>query len=498
MNQAVQQASVEAVAMRMMSEPTMLAVDIDPNAAPPPPDGTLVVVDVVNGHPMIAGAGWPNPLMLHQPPSGLFVILAGKDGDKLPKLMRWLRLVGAQSIPPVVAWTAGHEDEALAEATRHLVRQTAQWVARGIDTARQATELKAANSELRYRFALAETTMLRHDALPFDLVFTNEPSPEPSQYDVLNETSAGLAQVLPVASGGVAAIGLHFGSPEPGTSRLELRLNTLEDGRTVERWSVPARAIVPGWNLFGMSRVLSGLNRTLQLQLLKPEGGERLPSISLGAAQSLPVFQVGDIGKNAAALPSSLAFKIWRGLPGTRLSPSILVHRPLRREMPSSGFVERPISAASLREVELANAEAVSFDFRPVWAPPGENTATCHPPSHGVTLGRLPDAVPAEATKISATISIGDERSHDIDFALVVADHPARALQILQGGAKPAAVEAFSGWISLGAKARRRISAFRAPGRLGSHLFIATRMSQPGDNSYAQARFKDFFVMVRG
>ena len=174
------------------------------------------------------------------------------------------------------------------------------------------------------------------------------------------------------------------------------------------------------------------------------------------------------------------------------------MHRPLRRDAPGSGFVERPIAAAGLRDVELANAEAVSFDFRPVWAPPGENTATCHPPSHGVTLGRLPDAVPPEATKVSASIVIGDERSHDVDFALVVADHPARALQILQGGAKPAAVEAFSGWISLAAARRQRISAFRASGRLGSHLFIATRMSNPGDNSYAQARFKDFFVMVRG
>jgi hypothetical protein len=498
MSQAVQQASVEAVAMRMMSEPTMLAVDIDPNAAPPPQEGTLVLVDMINGHPMVAGAGWSTPLMLHQPPSGLFAIVAGKDGDKLPKLMRWLRLIGAQTIPPVVTWTAGNEEAALAEATRHLVRQTAQWVARGIDTARQASELKAANTELRYRFALAETSMLRHDALPFELVFTNEPSSEPSQYDVLNESGTGLTQVLPVASGGVAAIGLHFGGPEPSASRLELRLNTLEDGRTIERWSVPARAIVPGWNLFGMSRVLSGLNRTLQLELLKPEGGERLPAISLGAPQALPVFQVGDMGKNTAALPSSVAVKIWRGLPGTRLSPSIMVHRPLRRDAPASGFIERPIATSSLRDVELANADAVSFDFRPVWAPPGENTATCHPPSHGVTLGRLPEAVPAEATKVSASIAIGDERSHDVDFALVVADHPARALQILQGGSKPAAFEAFSGWVSLGAAARRRIFAFRAPGRLGNHLFIATRMSQPGDNSYAQARFKDFFVMVRG
>mgnify|MGYP002682555625 CR=1 FL=1 len=49
-----------------------------------------------------------------------------------------------------------------------------------------------------------------------------------------------------------------------------------------------------------------------------------------------------------------------------------------------------------LQFLVLANAEAVSFDFRPVWAPPGENAATCHPPSHGVTLGRLPDAIVIE------------------------------------------------------------------------------------------------------
>ncbi len=487
----------EAAAMRALSRPTMLAIDIGKSAAPLPTEGVATVVEFVRGQPAVIMPGWPKALLLRQSPAMIVAVLAGDNGPNLNRLTKWLRESGTDPLPQVYSWAKGKEQRALAAATAELKRLAAEGLTAYSETAQQARRLRASNAELRYRFALAESALQRRDAVPFTLAFSNEPVAEPSPYDVLNESAAGVSQILPVASGGVAAIALHFGAADISGGTLELTLASLEDAQLLERWSITSTEIAAGWNIFGLSRTLSGQDRTLKLQISK-SGDERLPPLSLGNGQPIPDFQIRDLATQQAAMPRSLALQVWRGLPGTRLSSSIEAHMPVRRNASTGGFTERPVAALSLRSVELANPEAVSFDFKPVWAPPGENTATCHPPSHGVTLGQLPHAAPGEAIKISASIGIGNERSQEVDFGMVVTDHPARALEILQGGSSPLPHEAFSGWARITSKQARRISAFCDVSDDARNVFIATRMTHPGDNSYAQARFKDFTIMVRG
>jgi hypothetical protein len=498
---ATRYANVEALAMQALSQPTMVAIDIDADAAPLPVEGVVTLVDFQRGLPLVGAPGWGKPVALRQPPAMLVAILSGSEGsDRLTRFLRWLREMGAMALPPVLNWRQGSEAGALEEVTRELGRLAAQGAARQAETARRADRLRADNQELRYRFALAESALQRRGKMPFTLAFESGPVAEHSSHDVLTECPAGLAQVLPTGSGGVVAVGLHF-TPlgDPGASCLEVRLTSLEDARLIDFWAVDGRDLKAGWNLFALPRALMGQDRTLELQVRRNDGDDRLPLLGLGAGQPVPTFAIRDLSTGKPALPRSLALQVWRGLPGTALSASVEAHLPRNRSKGSlGGFIERPIAPAALTAVEHANSDAVSFDFRAVWAPPGENAATCHPPAHGLTLGRLPDASPAEAIRISASIAISNEKSHEVDFGMVVTDRAARALEILQGGSQPHAHEAFSGWTSLRSHEVKRLSAFCEGGRGNRSIFIATRMTKPGDNSYAQARFKDFSLMMRG
>jgi hypothetical protein len=484
----------------LLSWPTVLAVG--PNVINALPDvGVVEVLDFRHGQPVVRVPGWPAPLTLGYAPSMVVAIVVadGRSPDTR-RLLEWLDKSGAARRPPVVVWQPGAEATAVAQIVAELRQVITRGASQQMETAQQVARLRATNGELRYRFALAESTLNRRGLSPLHLAFSNEPVIEHSQYDVLNECPAGLTQVLPSGSGGVAAFALHLGPGADAISpRLELALRTLEDNRAIDRWIIEGKDQRPGWNAFALSRTLSGQDRTLELRVTRGQGDERLPLLGLGGGQPIDTFQIKDIATGTSALPRSLALQVWRGIPDTTPSGGLEAHQPVRRaSVRRGGFVERAISAGALRDVDHANADAVSFDFKPVWAPPGENAATCHPPSHGLTLGRLPSAVPPEAIKASASIAISHERSQDVDFAMVVAETAVRALEILQGGSNLHPGEGFSGWHPLTAGRTRRISAFSDSSPSARSIFIATQMTRPGDNSYAQARFREFTVMVRG
>lgn len=479
-----------------LSRPIVLAVGLGSDCPAPTIPGLATLLEFADGSPVIEIPGWGPPVILRQLPAMLVAILMGPGGaERTERLLHWLDAAGAATRPAVLEWSVGHE----AAAVQRLTRELAQYLSRSAGSqrkaVREALRLRTMNAELRYRFALAESTLQRRGGVPFDLQFASEPVIEPAPFDLLNESAAGLSQILPAASKGVAAIGLHFATL--GDGELDLRLLSLEDARLVERWSVRGEAIKRGWNIFGLSRVLSGLNRTLELRIMRANADDRLPLLSLAAAQPIPTYQVRDLATRQPALPRNLALQVWSGIPGTHLPASVDAFAPNRKPLSGTGFDERPIPAAIIKLAEHANAEEVSFDFRAVMAPPGENVITCHPPSAGITLGQLIDASPQMAVKVSASVVLSNEKSREVDFGLVVTDGAARALDILRGVVEPEPNEGFSGWMQVNNRQSKRLSAFRESGSTARNVYIATRMSKAGDNSFAWAQFKDFTYMVR-
>ena len=480
-----------------LKQPIIISIDLPETALPPPAEGRVDLLDFTDaGLRVKLPSGKISSLTL--PPMMLVGIAAGEPGSgRVKRVIEWLEKKGAK-LPPVVAWRRGTEAEALTVIAQSLGHLVSQGTARRARTTQEVMRLRKANGELQYRFAVAEDALFRSGANPHDLAFVNDPASDVAQHVLLSETEAGIAQVLPVGSNGVAGIGIHFGSmSESWSGTLMAQLSTLEDGRIIERWVVPVDRMVEGWNILGLNRTISGLDRTLELLLTRQSAEERLPPVSLGSGQALIAYQIRDVASGQPALRNSLALQIWKGLPGTRNPTQANVHMPQRRSSAVGGFRDIPFNPAAIVAAEHVNPDQVQFDFPAVVGPPGERAVMCHAPVHGLTLGRLGGTIPDEAIRISASAFIDNQQSKDVDFALIVANSVQRAKAIGEGQADPSEAEAFSGWSSVRNGQVKRLSALREAPGADAQLFVATRMTVAGDNSYARARFKDFSVMVQ-
>jgi hypothetical protein len=424
------------------------------------------------------------------------VLVSDPASVRVARFLAWLESSRTSPVL-VVEWLKGTETAALAKIGQELGRIATVSANRQLQTAAEAARMRDINAELHHRFTVAESSLLRTGAMPLDLAFANDPVTDPAQHVSIGETERGIAQVLPIASVGVCAIGIHFAAHEAGSGALVAELASLEDGRVLERWLIQASAIAPGWTVLGLSRTLSGLSRTLELRLSKQGSDERLPAISLGAGQPIPAFQVRDIATGQAALRNSLALQVWRGLPGTHMPGWFNVHKPVRSKTAPGGFIDIPLAPVALAQVEHVNPEAVRFDFPAVIGPPGERAVMCHAPTTGMTIGRLGGTVPEGAIRFSASAFIDNQQSRDVDFALIVGEDLSRIRAIAEGEMQPEPEEGFSGWVQVTHGQVKRLSAFRQIAAPGTGIYVATRMTKAGDNSFARARFKDFSVMVQ-
>lgn len=436
--------------------------------------------------------------LLVVPPIQLLAVLVGEGGvARTRALIAWLQ-AGGQPCPLVLEWQRETEVACLQRINHELGQLLAASKARQEGTSAEVVRMRGINGEIHHRFRVAESALLRTGTMPLDIVFANEPMTEPSQHIALGDTDAGVAQIVPVPSNGVSAIAVHLSMlPEAAAGSLVAHLASLEDGRTVERWAVPAADLVPGWNVLALSRALSGQSRTLELRLSRLSADDRLPTVSLGGGQPIHGYQVRDLGSGQPLLRNSLALQVWRGLPGTALPGWFKAHQPRRLRTAAGGYVDVPVAPLDLTKVEHANPEEVGFDFPAVLGPAGENTILCHAPVEGMTLARLPTAMPAKTLRFAASAFIDNQQSRDIDFALIIAADTVQAKAMAEGLLEPSPQEAFSGWCQVGNRQMRRLSAIREDSSGEGKFFVATRMSRPGDNSFARARFKDLSVMVQ-
>ena len=481
----------------LRSRPMVVAIDVD--------DEVLGIRDLFSladfrdNIPILRAEGNGVLFTLHNAPAPLVAVLASDlRSERTMRFLKWLGSHGLET-PPLLHCQAGDAAGVLRDVVARLTELARAGENRRATTAWEAKRMHAINSHLQHQFQVAEQALHRRGAAQPQLAFVNEPAPGSAQQIVLDETDGAIVQVLPFASSGVSAIGVHFAAAgDNDASRLDACLLSLEDDTVLARWFVPVRLLRAGWNLLGLARSPAGPARTLELHLACNGAEGRLPALSLGTPQPIPTFRTKSALSGEPVMTNSLALQVWRFIPGAMPPHDLAVHQALQPGLLRGGFVDLQLGSAALAQVEHANATDVQFDFPAVISPPGEDIVLCHPPSRGITMGRLPAAAPSAALRISASAFIGHEKSKDIDFGIVVTDSADRASDISHGVSLPDPHEAFSGWCKVSQGEVRRLSAFREPSGSGAQsIFVATRMSQPGDNSHAWARFKDFSLMVQ-
>ncbi|WP_210489367.1 DUF6212 domain-containing protein [Microvirga antarctica] len=416
------------------------------------------------------------------------------------RLLDWLRDRGVPVPPPVVEWHSGREVDTVALIVQKLAGLLVSDAKRIASSTRELSALRILNDNLQNRFATIESFLDRQGLQPFDLAFSNEPVSSSSRSNVLADASQdGISQILPVASAGVSAVAIHFERlGKRDESVLHAELVTMEDGRVVETWVVALSKCTAGWNHFGLSKSLAGLRRTLKLRLRVEGADDEMPLLSLGGLQPLDMFHVRDTAHNASLVKNSLALQVWCGMPGVVL-PAWANYMPAQsRRTGEGGFAAVPVAPSILELATLANSDEISFEFPAILPLPQERAIACHPPSVGMTIGRLPAACPPQTLRISANAIINNEKSQDVEFALAVAGTLEGARQLLEEKRGPECGEAFSGWVRAAVGDEPRLNGFIGEqAGVWQNVYFATRMADPGDSSFAWAKFRDISLLLK-
>lgn len=426
------------------------------------------------------------------------------ESDLVTRTADWLKRRQPESAPEPhwfdPADSAGLAAHLLGNAQKALQRQAAMNTA----LARQLAAARQSNEDLQNRFAALESFIDRHGLQPFERAFINDPAQETAGSEamaanVLAMAARGrLTQILPVASLGVSAIALHVAKPAPRSdATLKITLASIEDGREIETWPVPASELPAGWTTLSLRSAIAGLRRTLRLSIAVEGARGDLPILSLGGAQPLELFRLQDMDLKQSVSAASLALQVYVGLPG--VVPPSPGGFAARAEPSAGGMREQSLPAEILAGTVQAKLDANAGGFDGVSYLEGERILSCHPPAFGMTIAKVPDGAPARALRLSANLLVDHAQAKEVEFALAVTGDEARAMQLLSGSAEPVAGEGFSGWTRVPAKQPRFASVY-LDGKSGkpTDFYLATRMVEPGNHDFAWARFLNLHALLQG
>lgn len=428
--------------------------------------------------------------------------IVASDADSLSlaaDAASWLRSHGSRFIPEPAIVTCQQSAQLAADVAgkmaEHFVDQ-AEFITM---LSREISSFRTSNERLQNNFQAAEAVLARKGLQAYDLDFVNEPVDTRS--NVLTEaTHNRIAQILPVGSTGVSAVGIHLTElPPRGRGVLEAQIISLEDGIVLDSWNIAISALHSGWNVFGFEKSLAGLPRTLELTI-SGAGGAELPRLSLGAPQVIERFRVHDADSRQSLADASLALQVWTGLAAVAL-PNWATYWS-SRSRPGKG-TDLPLRQEAIAPDILGfathyNTDEVDFAFEAVQALVPERAVACHPPAFGITIARLPGACPAGALRVSACALVDNEKSQEVEFALVTATDGDRARSLFRGDISPTAGESFSNWIRVSPMAKQAVNAFISqPVASSQDVFIATRMVEAGNNDFAWAKFQDLTAVFQ-
>ncbi|MBL8710515.1 MAG: hypothetical protein JNL25_15070 [Rhodospirillaceae bacterium] len=369
------------------------------------------------------------------------------------------------------------------------------------DLARQLADSRKINEEMQNQFAALESYIDRHGLQPFDCAFINEPSRDDAEPNVLAMAMNGrISQILPVASVGVSAVGFHVSKAAPRSdATLVVTLSSIEDGRQIETWSVPAAEIEAGWMTLSLRNAVTGMRRTLQVVIAVEGSRSNLPTLSLGTAQPLELFRLQDHDLRQSLTSASLALQVFVGLPGVAAPKGNGFSAQGDKGADGHGLREISLTPSQLGQTAQVHLDADAGRFDGVTYLDNERAISCHPPAFGTTIARIDQGCPTGCLRLSANLLVENAQSHDVEFAIVASPHEARVIDLLSGIAEPGESEGCSGWVRVPAKQPRFGSIYFSHALAGpSDLYLATRMADPGNHDFAWARFLNIHALVQG
>jgi hypothetical protein len=393
------------------------------------------------------------------------LLIDGADGAEAASLAAYHSLLDAAV------------NTAAASAARLLVLQ------------RQYTAFRIVHEALQNAFDTVENFLARSQLPPTWLAFACEPSD--ASIEPLNGNAPfQLTQVLPIPSQGLAALELHATPADPDAEGvLMVNVATCEDRRTLGEWAIPYGMVPDGWMFLDFPEIDPTPKQSVTLTAIWQTRAGSPPKLSLTQLQLVPENRVQIVGDEASR--RSLALRLHIGLPGSRrvahpfhigVMPQPHVSGLGRRLAPSVLRRFAEIDAAPDREPLVRFLEdSAAIEVRPT--------------NGGMTVAKLPGALPPKARRLSATIRTEDSAGPLVEYALLALDPRGSYKPILTEGLLNGQPGGFSGWRPIHPDFATQIHLTVAePVIKPLDLYLATRLVEGEAAEFAQARWLEFVV----
>lgn len=433
---------------------------------------------------------------LNNPPTFCLALLATSiAGKRELEAMRAVWAGGAEGfLPnPVLIDFANRPDAAALAAHQSLldavVKTAGSSATRLLVLQRQYSAFRVVHDQLQNAFDTVESFLARSHLPPTWLAFACEPT----------ETSVGpqnahapfrLSQCLPVPSQGLAALEIHAVPTAPhAEGLLTVSLTTPQDGRTLGEWGIPYDAVPEGWVFLDLPEIDIRPRQSAVLTATWDTRSGGPPRLSLTHVQPVPESRVRLAGGEDGL--RSLALRLHVGLPGSRrvahpfhigVRPQPHVSRLGRRLAPSVLRRFAEIDATPDREPLVSFVEdAAAIEVRPI--------------NGGITVAKLPAALPPKTRRLTATIKTEDPAGPLVEYALLALDSRGAHQPILTDGLLSGQHGGFSGWLPIHPDFATQIHLTLAePAIKPLDLYLATRLAEGQAAAFAQARWLEFVV----
>lgn len=433
---------------------------------------------------------------LAQPPTFCLALLAfSADGSKQLEELRGAWSIGAEGfVPPVtLVDVAAGADAATAQAYGLLFDAIAGLhaasAARLLALQRQYTAFRIVHDQLQNAFDTVENFLARSQIAPIWLGFACEPTE-----NSIGPQGAGrplrLTQLLPVPSQGLAAVELHTTPASSNADgQLAVSIVTCEDGRTLGEWGIPYNTVPNGWIFLDLPEIDTAPRQSVLLIVSWNTQSGAPPKLSLTRLQPVPESCVCIAGEEDSE--RSLALRVHIGLPGSRR-----VAHPYQigvRQQPGISLVGRRLAPSVLQR--FAELNPVPGREPRVRLIDGAAAIEVQPVNGGMTVAKLPGALPAKARRLTAMIKTEDPAGPLVEYALLALAPRAAYQPVLVEGRLNGHPGGFSGWQPIHPDFATQIHVTLAePANQPLDVYLATRLAEGQAAQSAPARWLDFVV----
>ncbi len=362
--------------------------------------------------------------------------------------------------------------------------------ARLLTLQRQYTAFRIAHDQLQNAFDTIENFLARANIPSTWLAFACDPT-EICVGPQSTEASFRLTQLLPVPSQGLAAVELHATRAEADQNAegvLIVSIVTCEDSRPLGEWRIPYEAVPDGWMFLDLPEIDIAPRQSTLLTAIWDTRSGRPPTLSLTHLQAVPESRVRFAGDDKSR--RSLALRLHIGLPGSRRIAHPFHIGVMQQPYVGHGRRLAPSVLRRFAEIDAAPNSEPMVSFLE-----DRGAIEVRPVNGGVTVAKLPSALPAKTRRLTATIRTEDPAGPLVEYALLALDPNDSHEPILGSGLAHGQPGGFSGWLPIHPDFTTQIHLnLTEPAVKPLDLYLATRLVKGQATAAAQARWLEFVV----